>query len=82
MKIVFDESKRQLNLRKHGLDFAALDMEFFLEAIVFPARDGRFVAIGRWQGAVILSVVHKPLGTEALSIISMRPASKSERNIR
>ena len=30
MKIVWDEPKRGYNLEKHGLDFATLDLEFFL----------------------------------------------------
>ena len=82
MKIVFDENKRQQNLIKHGLDFADLDISFFLSAVVSPARSGRFIAIGSWRGMMVLSVVHRPLGTEALSVISMRPASKSERKLR
>ncbi len=30
MKIVWDEPKRLADIEKHGLDFAALDEEFFL----------------------------------------------------
>jgi hypothetical protein len=46
MKIVWDEPKRLKNLATHGLDFAALDIAFFAEAIVVPAKLGRSMAIG------------------------------------
>ncbi|MFC5503723.1 MULTISPECIES: BrnT family toxin [Hyphomicrobiales] len=79
MKILWDEPKRLANLDKHGMDFAALDERFFAEARIGPARDGRWTAIGRLNGVV--TVVFVTLGTEALSIISMRPASRRERSI-
>jgi uncharacterized protein len=46
MKIVWDEPKRAKNLATHGLDFVSLDVEFFAEAIVVPAKLGRQMAIG------------------------------------
>eukprot|EP01036_Dinobryon_divergens_P011789 gene11789-15879_t len=55
------------------MDFAALDERFFAEARVGPARDGRWMAVGQLDGVV--TVVFVTLGTEALSVISMRPAS-------
>jgi len=79
--IVWDETKRQTNLAKHGLDFADLTSEFFDTAIQVRTRDGRSVAIGEFQGRMIVTVVHKPLGAEAISIISMRPASRKERKL-
>jgi uncharacterized protein len=78
MKIVWDESKRLTNLAKHGLDFADLDIDFFSEAAVSPATRGRFVAVGEWAG-IAITVVFRPLGAEAISVISMRPASRKER---
>ena len=81
MKIVYDPPKRQANLDKHGLDFADLeDGAFFETALVRPAKDGRFMAIGRLADGTI-SVVFAVLGTEGISIISMRPASKKERSL-
>lgn len=80
MKIVWDETKRQSNIAKHGLDFAALTVEFFEVSTVFPSRAGRAVAVGWLNGDLIVAVVFKPLGAEALSVISMRPASRKERN--
>ena len=81
MMIVWDEIKRDANLAKHGLDFADLDLAFFSGARVAPSREGRFVAIGEFQGSTIIVVVFLPLGSEALSVISMRPASRKERTI-
>ena len=64
---------------KHRLGFADLeDGVFFLSAVVIPAKSGRFMAIGPFGDGVI-SVVFSVLGAEALSVISMRAASKKER---
>ena len=81
MKIVYDPPKRESNLLKHGLDFADLeDGAFFETALVRPAKNGRFMAIGRLANGTI-SVVFALLGSEGLSIISMRPASTKERSL-
>lgn len=80
MKIVWDEPKRKANIAKHGMDFAALTVEFFEEATVIPAKLGRFQAIGRLADGTIV-VIFATLGTEAVSVISMRPARKDERNL-
>jgi uncharacterized DUF497 family protein len=77
MKIVWDEAKRQDNLIKRSLDFAAL-MEFFAASVVFPAKKGRFKAVGRF-GDTILAVIFAPLGREGVAVISMRKASRKER---
>lgn len=78
MKITYDEAKRLRNITKHGLDFADLDLSFFEAALVVEANRKRARAIAPFQGRLI-TVVFVPLGTEALSVISMRPASKKER---
>ncbi|WP_439605324.1 BrnT family toxin [Shinella sp.] len=82
MRIVWDEPKRLQNLAKHGLDFLWLDLAFFDDALIVPGSSGRAVAIGEFQGATIVAVVFKPPGIEALSIVSMRPASRKERRLR
>jgi uncharacterized DUF497 family protein len=79
MRIVWDERKRLANLKNRGLDFADLDMEFFAGARVLPSYEGRFMAIGEFRGSV-MTVVFRPLGSEAVSVISMRRASRKERN--
>ncbi len=80
VKIVWDEPKRQSNLARHGLDFADLDEWFFLDAIVVPAKGDRHMAIGRLNDGSI-AVVFALLGTEGVSVISMRPASRKERSL-
>lgn len=80
MKIVWDEPKRQANLVKHHMDFADLTFEFFLSANVGPAKNGRYKAVGKLHDGTI-AVIFVTLGTEALSVISMRPARKDERKL-
>ena len=79
MMIVWDEPKRQINLTKHGLDFADLTLDFFKTAQIETAKQKRFLAVGRLEGVAIIAVVFRPLGSEAISVISMRRASKIER---
>jgi len=81
MRIVWDEPKRLANLDKHGLDFADLTMAFFEGAIIVPAREHRLAAIGRLDDGT-LTVIFFRLGSEAISVISMRPASARERSMR
>ena len=78
MRIVWDEPKRRTSLGKHGLDFADLSPEFFVDAIVRPVRQERLQAIGPVAGRLV-TVVFAPLGSEAISVISMRRASRKER---
>ena len=81
MEITFDPVKRRSNIAKHeGLDFADLDADFFASSVVIPAKARRFLAVGRFGGDVI-SVVFAALGSEAISVISMRPASQKERKL-
>lgn len=79
MKIVWDERKRQANLLKHGLDFALLDAEFFAAAYIGAAKRDRLLAVGEING--IVTIIFIRLGTEGLSVISMRPASRRERRL-
>jgi uncharacterized DUF497 family protein len=78
MRIVYDDVKRLTNLKKHGLDFAELESAFFDNAYIETARNGREKAIGRFQDQLIIAVIVKRLGLEALSVISMRPANIRE----
>lgn len=78
MNIVWDEPKRHANIAKHGIDFADIGEDFFAGAIIRPAKNGRYTAIGRLN--VVIAVIFARLGTEGLSIISARPASKKERS--
>ena len=76
--IVWDEPKRQTNLGERDLDFADLDEAFFLEAVIVPAKRDRYKAVG-WFGQTVLAVIFAPLGTQGLSVISMRIANRKER---
>lgn len=78
MILTWDERKRLSNLDKHGLDFADVTTEFLGKATIVPTKLGRFLAVGTFGGALI-TVVFAALGAEAISVISMRPASQKER---
>ncbi|MDP3896634.1 MAG: BrnT family toxin [Mesorhizobium sp.] len=79
MRIVWDEPKRQANIAKHGLDFADLGIEFFASAHLLPARTDRILAVGGLDSEIVVAVVFRALGTEAISVISMRRANRNER---
>jgi uncharacterized DUF497 family protein len=86
MKITWDEPKRLANLEKHGIDFADLDASFLESAIALSAKPSttgreRFRLIGEMNGVLIVAAIVSPLGTEAISVISLRPASKEEREL-
>jgi len=79
MKIVWDEPKRLANIDRHGIDFADIGPDFFLSAIIHTAKYGRFAAIGRLDE--VIAVIFATLGTEGVSIISARAASRKERRV-
>jgi uncharacterized protein (DUF4415 family)/uncharacterized DUF497 family protein len=66
--ITWDNAKRLANLDKHGLDFADLDLDFFLDGLIVPAQGRRLKAIGRLKLEAMIAVVFAPLGTKAISI--------------
>jgi len=78
MKIVWDEPKRLANIDKHGLNFADLNEAFFDDALFVPSGARRWKGIGVSMRGVIC-VVFAKLGSEGISVISMRPASAQER---
>jgi uncharacterized DUF497 family protein len=78
LKILWDEPKRRANIDKHGLDFADLTLDFFLYSVIIPAKLDRFLAIGRLSTSKI-AVVFVKLGREGVSVMSIRPASRTER---
>jgi uncharacterized protein len=80
MKIVWDERKRLANIANHEMDFADLDEAFFENSVITSAKFDRLAAVGRHRNGIIL-VVFVELGTEAFSVISMRPASLKERRL-
>lgn len=80
MKIVWDEPKRQATIEKHGFDFADLTEAFFATAVRVPAKAGRVMAVGKLGGTVV-AVVALELGSEAISVVSMRRADRKERRL-
>ncbi|MBI4753983.1 MAG: BrnT family toxin [Betaproteobacteria bacterium] len=84
-RLVWDESKRRRNLRRHGLDFAqageVLDSRFRLDIPVVRAGATRTLSISYALGFLaVLTVVH----TEregATRVISFRRASREEREV-
>jgi uncharacterized protein len=83
MKIVWDEPKRQRNIENHGFDFADIVRFDWNNAVVKPSYasargQARFAASGLLDDDLI-TVVFSPLGSEAISIISVRRASLRER---
>jgi uncharacterized DUF497 family protein len=80
VKIVWAEPKRRANLDKHGMDFADLNEAFFDNALVLATYGNRWRAIGVNIRGVI-SVIFATRGTDGISIVSMRPASKKEREL-
>lgn len=78
---VWDEAKRRLNLRKHGIDFADAEKNF--RGVTFTAEDTRedygeqrFLTLGLLEDQVV-SVAHTEQGEE-IRIISIRKATKHE----
>jgi uncharacterized DUF497 family protein len=77
----WDEAKRRLNLRKHGIDFADADKIF--RGLTFTAEDDReiygerrYLTLGLLDDQVV-SVTHTERGEE-IRIISIRKATKHE----
>jgi uncharacterized DUF497 family protein len=82
--ITWDEPKRRINLRKHGLDF--IDAEEVFEGVTYTYEDDRFpygeqrlVTLGLLR-EIVVSIVHTEEGA-AIHVISTRKATKREREI-
>ena len=71
--------RTEANLAKHGIDFADIDEAFFAKARFGPAKKGRYFAIGELNGVIV--VIFAALGSEAISIVSARPANRKERSL-
>ena len=84
MVIIVPEPKRLVNLARHGSDLADFGAEFSWDRhVVLPARPSRTgrireMLVGTMQGRVVAAIV-SPLGSEALAVISVRPADANER---
>ncbi|GJE55417.1 MULTISPECIES: BrnT family toxin [Methylobacterium] len=87
MTIIYDESKRQANIAKHGFDFSEFEAAFSFDRFVtLPAKASRtgrirFTLVGTWKGATVVVAIVSPLGTEAVSLVSIRHANAKERAV-
>lgn len=77
----WDEAKRQLNLKKHGIDFVDAAQVFrghtlTVEDARFQYGEQRFVTIGQVNGRTV-TVVHCDIN-ESIRIISIRKATRHE----
>ena len=86
MLVLWDEPKRLANLDKHGLDFARFAEEFEFDTATRipaqPSRTGRprYRLVGYLGGELVVVAVVSALGTEALSLISLRRTTAKERD--
>ncbi|MYN15578.1 BrnT family toxin [Rugamonas sp. FT107W] len=81
-RYTWDETKRQRNLRKHGLDFAnappVIDAYLTIEDTRFFYSERRYNAYGYFQGHAV--AVTYTEGYDEIRIISFRTATRRERN--
>jgi uncharacterized DUF497 family protein len=84
MNFIWDENKRQANLKKHQLDFADAEKVFtgpirIFEDIRFAYEERWWIALGLMQVLVVV-IVHTETETE-IRIISMRKATRHEQKL-
>ena len=78
----WDEAKSRANLAKHNVDFAAIELFDWNTAVDFVSDqhgESRIAAIG-YIGSILFFVVYT-LRDDSRRIISLRPASRKEREI-
>jgi len=80
LKIIWDETKRIANIEKHGLDFADVGFFGWEAAVMERGHSGRIKAIGYFEDGTAV-VIFAKLGTEAISIVSFRPANTKEKRL-
>lgn len=82
--IIVPEPKRIANLAKHGIDMndfaGGFSWDRHLSGPTRPSLTGRLRErlVGTLNGRVVIVIV-SPLGSDALSVVSIRPASVKER---
>jgi uncharacterized protein len=81
MSFEWDEQKRQVNIKKHGIDFQDIAEVFDGDTVTIPDKcfdygENRFIVIGILKNMVIV-VVYAERG-ENIRIISARKATKNE----
>ncbi len=81
MRFEWDETKRRINLQRHGIDFIGVEAAFESDRYTildnrFDYREIRFVTFGFLEGRVV-SIVHTDID-DIIGIISVRKATKNE----
>lgn len=81
MNFVWDETKRQSNIKKHGIDFinAPTVFEYYTITVQddrFNYGESRFITFGILEGRVV-TLVHTEQD-DSIRIISIRKATKYE----
>ena len=84
MKIIWDETKNEINIRKHGLDFADVHEVFtgpLLEKLDerFDYDEERWVAVGLLRGVLCVVVIYVEPRKGTIRIISFRKGDRNER---
>lgn len=81
MRFIWDKSKRQSNLKKHGFDFRDAESVFAGEIVTvedtrYEYGEERFVTLGSLHGRIVL-IIHTEM-VDVIRLISMRKATKYE----
>ncbi len=81
MQYEWDETKRQRNIQKHGIDFIGIDQVFSGQTVTmldarFDYGEPRFITVGLLKGEVVV-IAHTETD-EVIRIISVRKATKNE----
>ena len=84
MKFLWDEQKRQENLRKHGVDFANVKDVFDAPMLTrldarYDYGEDRWIGIGLTQGRIVVVVYTESDNGNTIRLISARKALKYER---
>ncbi len=84
MKFTWDTAKNEINIRKHGLDFA--DAHEVFDGPVLEKLDGRqdygeerWIAIGLLRNILCVVLVYVEAGSDTTRIISFRKGDRYER---
>ena len=83
MRVEWDPTKAESNLRKHEISFADVEPAFYDELALsmpdtFSISEERFILIGRDALSRVLTIAYTYRG-EHIRVISARPATKAER---
>lgn len=87
MKFEWDENKNQINIKKHGIDFAEA-VYVFADPFALNIPDNehfedeeRWILLGRSFQSTILLIVHTDREGDSIRIISVRKSTKNEQRI-